>query len=99
MKHFRSFGPSGAPHFGQSRSACFYRSGPAQWRMPGVESFEPYLSYALALFSGLLLGLEREHSRAQQGKHARFIGGVRTFPIFALIGALATSLAPALGVW
>jgi uncharacterized membrane protein (DUF4010 family) len=64
-----------------------------------MEAYEPYLSYALALFSGLLIGLEREHSRAQQGKQGRFIGGIRTFPIFALVGAVAASLEPALGVW
>lgn len=64
-----------------------------------MEAFEPYLSYALALFSGLLIGLEREHSRAQEGKGGRFIGGVRTFPIFALAAAVSASLAKSLGAW
>lgn len=64
-----------------------------------MEAFEPYLSYALALFSGLLIGLEREHSRAQEGEHGRFIGGVRTFPIFALVAAVSASLAKSLGPW
>src|SRR5688572_1745385 len=67
--------------------------------MPAVEHFEPYLSYALALFSGLLIGLEREHSRAQSGERGRFIGGVRTFPIFALAAAVSASLSRALGPW
>ncbi|MBL8955324.1 MAG: MgtC/SapB family protein [Myxococcaceae bacterium] len=68
-----------------------------------MEAFEPYLSYALALFSGLLIGLEREHSRVQEGvagkQPARFIGGVRTFPIFALAAAVAASLSKSLGPW
>ncbi len=64
-----------------------------------MEAFEPYLSYALALFSGLLIGLEREHSRAQAGQQGRFIGGVRTFPIFALAAAVSASLGKSLGPW
>lgn len=64
-----------------------------------MEHFEPYLSYALALFAGLLIGLEREQSRPPKADNVHFIGGVRTFPIFALIGAISTSLASALGPW
>ncbi|MBK7862582.1 MAG: MgtC/SapB family protein [Archangiaceae bacterium] len=64
-----------------------------------MEQLEPFLSYALALFSGLLIGLEREHSRAQAGSHSRFLGGVRTFPLFALAAAVSASLVPALGPW
>ena len=64
-----------------------------------MEAFEPYLSYALALFSGLLIGLEREHSRVQKGSKGHFIGGVRTFPIFALVAAVSASLAKSLGPW
>lgn len=63
-----------------------------------MEAFEPYVSYALALFAGLLIGLEREHSNAPSGR-AHFIGGIRTFPIFALAGAVSSSLAKALGPW
>ncbi len=63
-----------------------------------MEEFEPYVSYALALFAGLLIGLEREHSNAPSGR-AHFIGGIRTFPIFALAGAVSSSLARSLGPW
>ena len=64
-----------------------------------MQHFEPYLSYALALFVGLLIGLEREHSRAQSGEQGRFIGGVRTFPIFSLAAAVSASLSHPLGPW
>lgn len=65
-----------------------------------MEAFEPYLSYALALFAGLLIGIEREHSNAEEKTgRAHFIGGIRTFPIFALVAAVSTSLARTLGPW
>jgi len=41
----------------------------------------------IALILGGLVGLEREHSQAQEGQIG--IGGIRTFPIFAVLGALA----------
>jgi uncharacterized membrane protein (DUF4010 family) len=53
-----------------------------------VERFEPYPSLALALLVGLLIGLEREHSKKPATDERRgFTGGVRTYPIFALLGA------------
>jgi len=52
-----------------------------------VESFEPYPSLALALLSGLLIGLEREHSKPGAEEKRGFTGGVRTYPIFAMLGA------------
>jgi len=42
---------------------------------------------------GLLVGLEREQTKPDRGGGQ--LGGVRTYPIFALVGALATLLAPA----
>src|SRR6185436_4565623 len=65
-----------------------------------MESWEPYVSYAMALFSGLLIGLEREHSRAdptEAGGHV--VAGVRTTPLFALSACISAALAPSLGVW
>jgi uncharacterized membrane protein (DUF4010 family) len=55
-----------------------------------VEPFEPHLSLLTALAVGLLIGLEREQVKAETGGGA--IGGIRTYPIFALIGGLATML-------
>jgi uncharacterized membrane protein (DUF4010 family) len=62
-----------------------------------VEPFEPHLSLLTALAVGLLIGLEREqakadiHAAADQPKSTT-LGGVRTYPIFALIGAVSTML-------
>lgn len=66
---------------------------------PRMEAFENHISLATAIAVGLLIGLERE-----QGKQARIaagepqgssLAGIRTYPIFALVGGLATMLEPA----
>jgi uncharacterized membrane protein (DUF4010 family) len=67
----------------------------ATWRsirttLDDVEPFEPHLSLLAALAVGLLIGLEREQVKTETGGGA--IGGIRTYPIFALIGALSTML-------
>lgn len=59
-----------------------------------MESFEPYPSLALALLSGLLIGLEREHSKPVADEKRGFTGGVRTYPIFAMLGATSGLLGP-----
>jgi uncharacterized membrane protein (DUF4010 family) len=65
-----------------------------------VETWEPYISYAMALFSGLLIGLEREHSRSEQTDAAgHFTSGVRTTPLFSLAAAISASLSSSMGVW
>src|SRR5512132_680674 len=61
-------------------------------------SFEEiFLGFLVALAAGLLIGLEREQSRALDKKPS--IGGVRTFPLIALAGALSSLLAHTMGVW
>lgn len=71
-----------------------------------MEPFEPHLSLLTALGVGLLVGLEREQAKhdihpespSPMGHvHLRSttLGGARTYPIFALVGALATMLEPA----
>jgi uncharacterized membrane protein (DUF4010 family) len=55
-----------------------------------VEPYETQLALATALAVGLLIGLEREQTKAARG--ASQLGGVRTYPIVALTGALATLL-------
>lgn len=58
-----------------------------------VEPFEPHLSLLTALAVGLLVGLEREQVQDTQG--GTKFAGIRTYPIIALLGALATLLEPA----
>ncbi|MBL8919941.1 MAG: MgtC/SapB family protein [Myxococcaceae bacterium] len=63
-----------------------------------MERFEPYPSLALALLVGLLIGLEREHSKKPSPEEKRgFTGGVRTYPIFALLGATSALMFEAVG--
>lgn len=57
-----------------------------------------FLSFLVALAAGSLIGLEREQSRALGGKPG-MSGGIRTFPLIALSGALAALLAHAVGAW
>ena len=61
-------------------------------------SFEEiFLGFLIALAAGALIGLEREQSRTLEKKPR--IGGVRTFPLIALAGALAALAAHTLGAW
>lgn len=55
-----------------------------------MESYETHLGLAVALAVGLLVGLEREQTKPDRGGNQ--LGGIRTYPIFALVGALATLL-------
>ncbi len=58
-----------------------------------MEPYETHIALATALAVGLLVGLEREQSKPERPGAA--IAGMRTYPIVALIGALATMLEPA----
>ncbi len=58
-----------------------------------MEAYQHQISLAVALAIGLLVGLEREHSKPEPG-HGSAIGGLRTYPMFALVGAVATLLSP-----
>jgi uncharacterized membrane protein (DUF4010 family) len=61
-------------------------------------SFEEiFLGLLVALAAGSLIGMEREQSRILDKKPS--IGGVRTFPLIALAGALSSLLAHSMGVW
>ena len=51
----------------------------------------PFLQFAIALFIGALIGLEREKKKAAGGKLG--IGGIRTFLLFAEAGAISAWLA------
>ena len=58
-----------------------------------MEPYETHFALATALAVGVLVGLEREQSKPERGGSQ--LGGIRTYPIFALVGALATLLEPA----
>ena len=60
-----------------------------------MEAYETHLALGIALAVGLLVGMEREQARPEHG-HAGFFGGSRTYPMFALTGAISTMLAPAI---
>jgi uncharacterized membrane protein (DUF4010 family) len=51
-----------------------------------------FFKLAIALGLGLLVGIEREHV-------AKRLGGIRTFPMVTILGALCALLAQSLGVW
>lgn len=55
--------------------------------------FEPFLSLLLALFAGLLIGLERQQNAAKDTSGPEILGGVRTHPLVAIVGACAMLLA------
>ena len=62
--------------------------------------YEVFASLAVALGIGLLIGLEREQATLVQPDTASdFLGGARTYPLFALAGALSTLLGQSLGFW
>ena len=63
-----------------------------------MEPYEPHLAIATALAVGLLIGLEREQAHPDGNDASARLGGVRTYPIVAILGAIATLLA-AVSAW
>lgn len=59
--------------------------------------FEPFLSLLLALFAGLLIGLERQQNAVAEAQGPEPLGGGRTHPLVALAGACAVLLARQVG--
>lgn len=64
-----------------------------------MDRYEPYVSLGLALLAGLLIGLEREQSRPPAEEKRPFLGGIRTYPLIALMGAMAMLLSKSAGPW
>ena len=62
--------------------------------MPPVVDLEAVWNFATALLIGALLGIERERHKREHDEQT--IGGLRTFILFALIGALGGWLTLAL---
>lgn len=60
---------------------------------------KPYVDFGIALAAGLLIGLERQQSHPMPNPDGSFLGGVRTFPLLALAGALSVVLARAGMTW
>ena len=58
---------------------------------------ELFVSLALALGVGLLLGFEREQAMAERGDPQFFLGGARTIPLVSMLGAVATLLSRPFG--
>jgi uncharacterized membrane protein (DUF4010 family) len=58
---------------------------------------ETFLGFLVALAAGALIGLERQQDLDFERKSG--IGGVRTFPLIALAGALSAFVSQILGVW
>ncbi len=52
---------------------------------------------AVACVAGVLVGVERQQAHA--GQKDEDFGGVRTFPLFALLGCIGSLLRPAAGPW
>lgn len=66
-----------------------------------MEQYEPFIGLCIALAAGLLVGMQREQAAlAEGGREDRyFVGGIRTYPLYALAGAVATLLARQAGLW
>jgi uncharacterized membrane protein (DUF4010 family) len=66
-----------------------------------MDRYEPFISFSIALLAGLLIGIEREQTQEADPDKSRsnFLGGARTYPLFALLGALAMFLHTAVGPW
>jgi uncharacterized membrane protein (DUF4010 family) len=58
---------------------------------------EIFFGFLIALAAGALIGIEREQSMAVDRKTS--LGGIRTFPLIALAGALSALLSHTLGFW
>lgn len=62
---------------------------------PALTMNDALSALAVALGAGLLVGLEREQPRSDD----RRLGGIRTFGLIGLLGAVGGLLRPALGWW
>lgn len=63
-----------------------------------LAGYEPLVSLGLALAVGLLIGFEREQSATADGGPPAYVGGARTYPLVALVAAVASLLSRPFGV-
>src|SRR5262245_24201490 len=65
-----------------------------------LEEDSVFVALGVALGAGFLIGFERQQSSESAGlPESTSMGGVRTYPLVALVGALATLVARAAGAW
>ena len=65
-----------------------------------MNSYEPFICLAVAIGVGLLIGLQREQSAHQSGYgEGDYLGGIRTYPLYALAGALTALLTQKSTLW
>lgn len=57
------------------------------------------LSFLLALGIGILMGLEREHSKNDAGDGSEIFAGIRTFPLLTTLGFALMVLGRNLSIW
>jgi uncharacterized membrane protein (DUF4010 family) len=62
-----------------------------------MEGLDLFLSLGIAVAAGLLIGLEREHSAPKDPARESFLGGSRTHPLLALVGAVSSLLTRQVG--
>jgi len=64
-----------------------------------MAQYEPFLSLLLAIFAGLLIGLERQQNANTDTHEGReILGGVRTHPLVAIVGACTMLMTRQAGV-
>jgi uncharacterized membrane protein (DUF4010 family) len=64
-----------------------------------VDHEDVFAGLAVALGVGFLIGLQREQQSAAREQGSRGFGGIRTYPLAALLGAACALLARGLGAW
>ncbi|HKS16428.1 MAG TPA: MgtC/SapB family protein [Planctomycetota bacterium] len=65
-----------------------------------MTAYEVAGSFGLVLAVGFLIGLQREQTMAvERAARGLFVGGIRTFPLVALAGAISAVLSRSFGAW
>jgi uncharacterized membrane protein (DUF4010 family) len=67
----------------------------APWAVPALTPADLALGFGIALGVGALVGLERQRSARVRGRVS--FGGIRTFPLLAMLGAVAGLVAQTVG--
>jgi uncharacterized membrane protein (DUF4010 family) len=71
---------------------CLFPPRARQRTLTRMDTLDTFQRLGLATALGLLVGLQREHAGTS-------LAGVRTFPLFTLLGTLCALLTPAYGTW
>src|SRR5690606_10074804 len=84
-----------------NRHACssFLPRGRARGTLARVSLTQALLSIAVAVAAGGLIGVEREQAQRQVDGPRPDFGGIRTFPLIGLLGAVGALLRPLVGAW